>query len=336
MRRIAVIGATGAVGQELQAVLRERTSFREAEYELFASPASAGKSIDWLGRPQQLKPLSSRAFAEAQLVFFAAGTDVSREFAPQALRAGATVIDKSSAFRMDPAVPLVVPEINGHLLDARPRLIANPNCTSIVLTMAIAPLHRLVPLQRVVVATYQAVSGAGARAVDELRAATRAELAGEPFEPEVFTEPCAFNVFSHDTPIGADGYNGEEQKVIAESRKILDAPRLEVAPTCMRVPVLRSHTEVVNLEFTAPIDLEKARAALTGAAGVEVLDDRANNRFPTPRKANGRDAILVGRIRLDPTIPDRRGLQLICVGDQLRKGAALNAVQIAERLENIR
>jgi aspartate-semialdehyde dehydrogenase len=243
------------------------------------------------------------------------------------------VIDNSSAFRMDPAVPLVVPEINPQAAREHHSIIANPNCSAIVMAVVLWPLHRLSRVRRVVVCTYQAASGAGARALAELESQTRAVLAGEPPRPEVFPVPCAFNVFSHNSPIGEDGYNLEERKIIDEMRKIFGDPVLQIAPTCMRVPVMRAHTEALAIEFCEPMTVEQARAALAGAPGIRIVDDPARNHFPTPLEASGIDDVLVGRIRHDPSIPDHRGLQLICSGDQLRKGAALNAIQIAELLK---
>lgn len=331
MQTIAIVGATGAVGQEFRRVLEQRR-FPAAKYRLFASPRSAGQSVDWVGGPLTIEALTPKSFAGVQIAFFSAGAGISCEYAPIAVRSGAVVVDNSSAFRMDPAVPLVVPEINGDLIRKQPGVISVPNCTAIILCVAIAPLHRAVPIRRIVVSTYQAVSGAGARALAELEFQTHAVLHGQPAQPEVLPEPCAFNVFSHNTPIEENGFNGEENKVIQETRKILSAPEMAIAPTCMRVSVRRAHTESVSLEFSAPMSEQRAREVLSSAAGVKLLDDRAANRFPTALKASDGDDVLVGRIRTDPTIPNGRGLQLICAGDQLRKGAALNAVQIAEQL----
>lgn len=329
--RIAVVGATGAVGAELAAVLRERR-FRAAEYRLFASAHSAGKTIDWVEGPERVEALSPRALEGVDLAFFSAGASISREYGPVAVSLGATVIDNSSAFRMDPSVPLVVPEVNPQDIRAHRGLIANPNCSTIILVVPLAPLHRAAHVQRVVVSTYQAASGAGARAVAELQTQTREVLHGETPHPQVFHVPCAFNVFSHNSAVGADGFNGEESKVVDETRKILGLPALRVAPTCMRVPVLRAHTESVSIELRDPLDEADARDLLRATPGVRVVDDREKNLFPMPIDASGGDDILVGRIRQDPTIADKRGLQFVCCGDQLRKGAALNAVQIAELL----
>jgi aspartate-semialdehyde dehydrogenase len=331
MEHVAIVGATGAVGQEFRAVLEARR-FAARSYRLLASPRSAGKSIPWIGSALTVEELTADSFRGIDLAFFSAGGSISREFVPIAKRAGAVVIDNSSAFRMDPDVPLVVPEINPDAARRHKGLIANPNCSTIIMAVVLWPLHRRSRVRRVVVSTYQAVSGAGARALAELESQTRDVLAGRPARPEVFTHPCAFNVFSHNSAIGDDGYNLEEQKVIVETRKILDEPALQIAPTCMRVPVLRAHTESLSIEFEQPITEDQARRVLADAPGVRVVDDRSRNHFPMPLDATGQDAVLVGRIRTDPSVPGDRGLQLIGCGDQLRKGAALNAVQIAELL----
>jgi aspartate-semialdehyde dehydrogenase len=233
---------------------------------------------------------------------------------------------------MAPAVPLVIPEVNPQALSGHRGIIANPNCSTIIMAVVLWPLHRAVPLTRVVVSTYQAVSGAGARALAELEAQTRAVLAGEAPRPDVFPVPCAFNVFSHNSAIGPDGYNLEETKMIAETRRIFGAEELRIASTCVRVPVMRAHTEALALEFSAPLSEERVRALLSEAPGIKVVDDRGRNYFPMPLDASGLDEVLVGRIRQDPSVPEGRGVQLLCSGDQLRKGAALNAVQIAELL----
>jgi aspartate-semialdehyde dehydrogenase len=333
---VAIVGATGAVGREFGAVLEQRR-FPARQYRLLASARSAGRAMRWCGRELLVDVLRPESFAGCDLALFSAGAAVSREFAPLACRAGAVVIDNSSAFRMDPDVPLVVPEVNAAAALQHRGIIANPNCSTIVLVVVLWPLQRVNPIRRVVVATYQAASGAGARALAELESQTRAVLAGEVPRPEVFPEPCAFNVFSHNSPLGPDGYNLEESKLIHETRKIFGQPphgaeSIQIAPTCIRVPVMRAHTEAAAIEFTQPMPEEEARALLAAAPGVRVVDDRQGNHFPTPLEATGTDEVLVGRIRQDASVPDGRGLQLLCSGDQLRKGAALNAVQIAEML----
>ncbi len=331
MARVAIVGATGAVGREFLRVLAEH-SFPVDDLRLLASPRSEGRKIEFEGTELVVEELSTAAFERVDFAFFSAGAAISREFAPAARHAGAVVIDNSSAFRMDEDVPLVVPEVNPRAVRWHKGVIANPNCSTIILVVALWPLHRVTPIRRAVVATYQAVSGAGARALAELEEQTRAVLAGEPARPEIFPVPCAFNVFSHNSPLGSDGYNLEERKMILETQKIFADDTIRVAPTCMRVPVLRAHTEALTLEFADSMPEVEARVLLGQAPGVRVVDDRERNHFPTPLDATGRDEVLVGRIRQDPSVPDLRGVQLVCSGDQLRKGAALNAVQIAELL----
>jgi aspartate-semialdehyde dehydrogenase len=331
VKNVAIVGATGAVGQEFCAVLRQR-SFPVRSVRLLASARSAGQSVPGIHGPAIVERLTPDSFAGIDLALFSAGAALSREFAPHAVHAGAVVVDNSSAFRMDAGVPLVVPEINPQAARAHHGIIANPNCSTIIMVVALWPLHRVNPVRRVVVCTYQAASGAGARALAELESQTRAVLAGEPAQPEVFPVPCAFNVFSHNSAVGPDGYNVEETKLILETRKIFGDEAIQIAPTCMRVPVLRAHTEALAIEFAKPFPEDEARRILARAPGVRIVDDRAANRFPMPLDASGQDDVLVGRIRQDPSVPDGRGLQLICSGDQLRKGAALNAVQIAELL----
>ena len=330
MVRVAIMGATGAVGQEFLRLFEER-SFPVDDLRLLASERSAGKKMEFRGQPHTVEAVSAAAFDGVTFAFFSAGASRSREFLQPALNAGATVIDNSSAFRMDQGVPLVVPEVNWETIGAGDRLIANPNCTAAILVTAVAPLLRKYPVERIVVSTYQSASGAGAAAMEELKEGTRALLEGRSFEPQILPYQYAFNLFSHNTPIGADGHNDEEAKVMAETRKMLGLPELKMNVTCVRVPVLRAHCESVTLEFAQerPSEVE-ARALLERAPGVKVVDDRAANLFPMPSLASGQNDVLVGRIRHDPS--HERGLCLFVSGDQLLKGAALNAVQIAERL----
>ena len=330
-RTVAMVGATGAVGQELLRVLLQR-SFPVDELRLLASARSAGKTIAFAGEDVQVRELSSDAFEGCDVAFFSAGGGVSKEWAPRAVERGAVVVDNSSAFRYDPEVPLVVPEVNAAAIKTHRGVIANPNCTTILLVVVLQPLHALAGLKRVVVATYQAASGAGALAMQELETQTRAILAGQEPVVEQFPQPIAFNLFPHvDTFLPDDGWaTREEMKVVWETRKIMSLPDLAAISTCVRVPVLRAHSEAAFLEFEGPITAEEARAALVNAPGVRVVDDPAASRYPTPREADGVDDVLVGRIRRDPTC--EHGLSLFLSGDQLRKGAALNAVQIAELL----
>jgi len=330
-QRLAVVGATGAVGRELlQIIHARRLPFRDLI--LLASSRSAGRHLTVAGRDYGVEEATATRLKGIDLAFFSAGAAVSRALAPAIVQAGGVVIDNSSAFRMRPDVPLVIPEINGADLARHEGIIANPNCSAIILLMAVAPIHRAFPIQRIVVSTYQAASGAGQRAMDELTTQTRAHLAGERYAPSVFPHPIAFNLFSHDSAVGDDGYNVEERKIIEETRKILHDPEIAVAPTCIRVPIPRAHSESINLEFRDPVTPNAIREVLRSAEGVTVVDDVKSGHFPMPIDATGRDEVLVGRIRADVSRSDGRGIAMFVCGDQLRKGAALNAVQIAERL----
>ncbi|MBX3356310.1 MAG: aspartate-semialdehyde dehydrogenase [Phycisphaeraceae bacterium] len=335
--RVAMVGATGAVGHEFLRVLAQR-HFPMAELTLFASARSAGARVTFTrdGRAHELPvmPLEEGSLAGFDLVFFSAGKSVSKAFAPAALAAGAVVVDNSSAFRMAPECPLVVPEVNGELLDRieRPAIIANPNCSTIIALVAVHPLHQRAKVKRMVVSTYQAASGAGARAMAELEQQARDFAEGRPLQSEIFGRQYLFNCFSHNSTVGGDGYNEEETKLLLESRRIWNDPTVAITATCVRVPTLRAHCESINLSFETPLGEDEARELLTRAPGVEVIDDRAANRFPEPLLASGRDPVLVGRIRADLSQPAGVGLNLFVAGDQIRKGAALNAVQIAERL----
>lgn len=325
---VAVAGATGAVGQEFVGLLENR-DFPLASLRLLASARSAGKRIPFCGGEIEVQRLSEESFKGCDIAFFSAGASRSREFAPAAVAAGALVIDNSSAFRMDPDVPLVVPEINPEDIGRHRGIIANPNCSTIIALMAIAPLRSLGPLRRVVVSTYQAASGAGAQAMEELKEQARSILAGEAATPRVFPHPIAFNLFSHNSPVGSDGYNDEERKMILESRKILHDEELRVTATCVRVPVLRAHAESINVEFSGPRpSLNAVRETLFNAPGVELVDDIEHNHFPMPIEATGRDEVLVGRIRED--LSNDQAIEMFVCGDQLLKGAALNGFQIAQ------
>jgi len=329
---VAIIGATGAVGVELIRCLEERR-FPLSELRLFASARSAGKTLNFRGQPLSVRELTADSFRGVNLALFSAGASRSKEFAPLAVRAGAVVVDNSSAFRMDPQVPLVVPEINREALKGHHGIIANPNCTAIISITPLWPIHKVKRIARLTLASYQAASGAGAAAMEELRESTRAYLEGRAFEPRVLPHPYAFNVFSHNTRVDpVTGYNDEETKVREETRKIFGEEQLRVSATCIRVPVLRAHSVAINFECEQPISPEEVRALLARAPGVKLVDDRERNYFPMPRDASGQDAILVGRIRQDVSDPSGRSIALFVSGDQLLKGAALNAVQIAEAL----
>lgn len=331
MRTVAIVGATGAVGAEMLKCL-ETSSFPTGRLRAFASERSVGRRLPFRDGEIELEALSESAFEGVDVALFASEADISRTYGEIALRSGAVVIDNSSAFRMDPAVPLVVPEVNGDLITAGQKLYANPNCVAAIMAVALWPLHEAAGVRRIIASTYQAASGAGAAAMEELEVSTRAYLAGQTYEPKVLPHPYAFNLFSHNTAIGPEGYNGEEMKVIAEMRKIMRLPELRVGVTCIRVPVLRAHAMSVTVEFERPLAVEAARELLSGAPGLRLVDDRARNHFPMPVECSGRNEVLVGRIREDLSDPTGRSLALFISGDQLLKGAALNAVQIAERL----
>ncbi|MDJ0386774.1 aspartate-semialdehyde dehydrogenase [Roseomonas sp. E05] len=329
---VAIVGATGAVGVELLHCLEAR-DFPLAGLKLLASPRSAGRTLRFRDQELPVEALDEASFEGVDVALFSAGSGVSKRYAAAAVKAGAVVVDNSSAFRMDPDVPLVVPEVNGAAIAQHRGIIANPNCVAIIATVPLWPLHQRHGIRRVTAATYQAASGAGAAAMEELRESTAAALRGEAFTPRVLPHPYAFNLFSHNAEVDPEtGYNGEELKVIAETRRIMDAPALPIGITCIRVPVLRAHAIALNVEFEAPVSPEEVRATLADAPGVRLVDDRAANHFPMPSEASGQGDVLVGRIRADLGDPSGRTVALFVAGDQLLKGAALNAVQIAERL----
>jgi aspartate-semialdehyde dehydrogenase len=304
-----------------------------AELRLLASPRSAGSMIPFRGESLPVGVLAPQALAGLDIVLSSASSAVALQFAPSAVEAGAVVVDNSSAFRMNADVPLVIPEINPQAVKEHRGIIANPNCTAIISITPLWPLHRRFKMRRLTLASYQAASGAGAAAMEELVEATRAHLAGQPYRQRVMPHPYAFNVFSHNSAVDpATGYNGEELKVIAETRKIFGAPDLAISATCVRVPVLRAHAVALTAEFETAVDLAEVGSILASAPGVKVVDDREKNLFPMPRDASERDDILVGRLRHDLSDPSGRSLCLFVAGDQLLKGAALNAVQIAELL----
>ncbi len=326
--KLTILGATGAVGIEFLNLLEQR-GVEPGDLALLASARSAGKKMPYRGTTLTVAEVGSDSFDGIDIALFGAGGSTSRQWAPIATAAGARVVDNSSAFRMDEAVPLVIPEINAEAIGDAP-VIANPNCSTIIMNIAVWPLHCRRPVERIVVSTYQAVSGAGQQAMFELEQQTRDVLDGKAAIPGVLPVQSAFNLFSHNTPIDEQGYNTEEMKMVHETRKIFAAPDIAITATCIRVPVLRAHSEAINLTFREPITAEDVRKILSAAPGIRVVDDRANNRFPMPIDATGQDACLVGRIRQDISQPDGRGIELFVCGDQLRKGAALNAVQIAE------
>ncbi len=330
---VAVVGATGAVGQEFIRVLEQR-KFPFEKITFLASARSAGKPITFNGETFTVAELTERSFEGVDVALFSAGGAISKQFGPIAARAGAVVVDNSSAFRMDPNVPLVVPEVNPEDAFGHRGIIANPNCSTIIMNVPVWPLHKtLGPIERIVVSTYQAASGAGYQAMLELEQQARDVLAGKQITPRVLPHQIAFNLFSHNSKVADNGYNEEEMKMVKETRKIFHAPDIRVTATCVRVPVLRAHSEAINLTFSRPVTEQQVREVLAGAPGVRVVDDRTRNYFPMPLEATDGDDVLVGRIRQDISQPDGRGIELFVSGDQLRKGAALNAVQIAELLQ---
>src|SRR5579875_1716235 len=328
---VAVVGATGAVGEIMRQVLDER-AFPVRTIKFLASPRSAGKSLTFQGKSYTIEPIRPEAFAGVDIVLSSTPAGVSREASPMAAKAGAIVIDNSSAWRMDQQVPLVVPEVNADALRNIPKgIVANPNCSTIQMVVALKPLHDLARIKRVVVATYQASSGKGASGMLELEAQLTALGHNQPLPPiKTHAAQLAGNVLPHDWKVGEDGYTEEEWKMIRETRKIMGDESILVSPTTARVPVRIGHAEAINLEFAHPITPDQAREALRRAPGVVVLDDLSKGEVPLPLYAAGRDEVFVGRIRRDPTVP--YGLNLWVVADNLRKGAATNAVQIAEVL----
>ncbi len=330
-RHVAIMGTTGAVGTEFLTILEQR-NFPMASLKLLASARSAGKKLPFRGEQLPIEELTEKSFKGIDLVLASAGGSISKKFAPIAVAAGAVVVDNTSAYRMDPEVPLVVPEVNAGDLKLHKGIIANPNCSTIIMNVPVWPLHQASPIRRLVVSTYQAVSGAGTKAMAELEEGARAFLAKEPYAPKVLPHRCWFNVFSHNSDVGPDGYNVEESKMLHETRKIFHAPAIRITATCVRVPVLRAHSESINIEFSRPMPEARIREILATAPGVKIVDDRAKNYFPMPVDATGRDEVLVGRIRQDTSQDNCLGIDMFVSGDQIRKGAALNAVQIAELL----
>jgi aspartate-semialdehyde dehydrogenase len=326
---VAVVGATGAVGQEMREILEQRAFPVETLLPL-ASERSEGKVVDFGGAELPVARLTEASFEGIDIALFSAGAERARKFAPHAVMAGAVVVDNSSAFRMEAAAPLVVPEVNAHALKGHKGIIANPNCSTIQMVLALKPLHDAARIRRVVVSTYQSVSGTGQGAIEELFAQSAQVLNLQEVKPSVYPHQIAFNCLPHIDAFDEDDYTKEEWKMVRETQKILEDPGLQVTATTVRVPVFRGHSESVNLEFERPITPNEARALMSDMDGVVVLDDPARNLYPLAADAAGTDAVYVGRVRRDPTVPN--GLNLWIVSDNLRKGAALNAVQIAERL----
>jgi len=326
---VAVVGVTGAVGQTTLKLLDER-KFPVKALRVFASERSVGKTVTFKGETIRLGKLGPEAFKGVDIALFSAGSSQSKEYAPQAVKAGAVVVDKSSAFRMDPTVPLVVPEVNAHALKGHRGIVACPNCTTIVTVMPLKPLHDAGRLRRVIATSYQAVSGAGVNGVEELRSQTLAWARGEAIVPKYFLHQIAFNLIPRIDKFDDGGYTGEEMKLVHEVRKILETPDLAVSPTTVRVPVFTTHSIAVNAETEVAVSPEKAREVFARFPGITLWDDPAQNRYPMPVTVEGQDDCFVGRIRQDLTLPN--ALNFWVVGDQLRKGAALNGIQIAELL----
>ena len=328
---VAIVGATGAVGQEFLTVLAER-NFPIKNLKLLASAKSAGKKAEFKGKSYTVEELTHDSFKDVQIAFFSAGGSISKEFAPSAVKAGAVVVDNTSYFRMKEGIPLVVPEVNGDQIAKHNGLIANPNCCTIIMVVPLWPLHKVNRIKRVVVSTYQSVSGAGAWGLYELDAQMKAYATGQPIAKEKFPHQIVNNLFSHNTKVAENGYNEEENKMVAETRKIFGDAKIQVSPTCIRVPIPRAHSESINIEFERPMTPQQVREVLSKAPGIRLVDDPEKNHFPMPLEASGQDEVLVGRIRQDISRDDGRGIDLFVSGDQVRKGAATNAIQIAENL----
>jgi aspartate-semialdehyde dehydrogenase len=326
---VAIVGATGLVGQEFIRILVQRR-FPMAAVRLMASDRSAGKRLPVGDREIEVEDTATASFNGVDIALFSAGAEQSRHFAPVAAAAGAVVVDNSSAWRMDKEIPLVVPEVNPEDIRLHKGIIANPNCSTIQLVVALYPLHKVNPIRRIVVDTYQSVSGTGTAAVEELKAQARQVLNDEPIIPHVYPHQIAFNVLPEIDVFLDNGYTREEWKMVEETHKIMHAPEIAISATCARVPVLVSHSEAVNVEFSQPMTVDEALQILSRAPGVKVLDDTAVSLYPQPWSAAGTDEVFVGRIRQDASHPN--GLAMWVVADNLRKGAALNTIQIAEEM----
>ena len=324
---VAIVGATGAVGIEIMKVL-ERRNFPVAALKLLASSRSAGKTLPFKGTAVTVEELRDDSFAGVDVALFSAGAGISRKFAPCAVQSGAVVVDNSSAFRMEENVPLVIPEINGSDVKGHHGIIANPNCTTAITLMALNPLHQAFGVKRVIASSYQAVSGTGAQAIEELRSQVAAIAAGRPVEKNVYPHQIAFNVLPHVDSFIESGYTKEEMKMHNEARRIMHLPGFKASVTCVRVPVYRAHSVSVNAEFERPVSVARAREVLAKAPGLQLVDEPATNTYPLPLYVTEQDDCQVGRLRIDCALDN--GLAFWVAGDQLLKGAALNAVQIAE------
>ncbi len=328
--KVAIAGVTGAVGVEFLRLLDER-HFPISELRPLASARSAGKTVRFAGRDVPVQELTEDSFEDIDIAFFSAGGSISKKYAPIAAKAGAVVVDNSSAFRMDAKVPLVIPEINPEAIAGHDGIIANPNCSTIIAIVPLWPIHKKNRIRRLIAATYQAASGAGAAAMEELRESTRAHLENREYAHTVLPHPYAFNLFSHNSKIDpATGYNEEEIKMVQETQKIFGDADIRISATCVRVPVLRAHSEALTFECERPTTPAEVREILAAAPGVKLIDDPVKNYFPMPKDASGQGDVLVGRIRQDTSDPSGKSIAMFVAGDQLLKGAALNAVQIAE------
>ena len=326
---VAVLGATGAVGQEMMKILEER-NFPVGQLIPLASARSAGKTLKFKGEDVVIREACDTAFEGVDIVLGAAENDIAQKFAPAIVKAGAVFVDNSSAFRLDPNVPLIVPEVNPEDAKNHKGIISNPNCSTIITVTAVNALNSIAPIQSMVASTYQAVSGAGVAGMAELEKQIADLLEGKPAEVKTFAYQIAYNLIPQIGGEQEDGYTSEEMKLHYEGRKIMHLPEMNVSCTCVRVPVMRSHSISVKLHFDKPVSVEEAREVLAKAPGVKLVDDLGNKRYPMPLETSGQDIVYVGRIRLDITDPN--GLCLWCCGDQVRKGAATNAIQIAELL----
>jgi len=330
---VAIAGVTGAVGQEFLELLAER-DFPFNNMKMLASARSAGKEMEFKGKSYVIEELTENSFEDVDIALFSAGGSQSKLYAPAAAATGCIVVDNSSAYRMDPDCPLVVPEINPHAIKTQNKknIIANPNCSTIIMAMPVFPLHQLSPIKRVVCSTYQASSGAGAAAMRELEQQARDWVEGKPYTQDIFGRQYMWNLFSHNSKVDPDLlYNEEEIKMMRETCKIFET-NVPVTATCIRVPVLRAHCESINIEFSSPVDIDTVRRTLQNAPGITIIDNPEENQFPEPLNASGKDDVMVGRIRSDPSLPPGIGYDIFIAGDQIRKGAALNAIQIAELL----
>ena len=326
---VGILGATGAVGREMMQILEER-NFPIGELRLFASSRSAGKVIEWQGKPIVIEEPCKEAFEGLDIVLGAAENDVAKAFAQDIVEAGAVFVDNSSAFRLDPSVPLIVPEVNPEDVKNHKGIISNPNCSTIIAVVAVNALNQITPIRSIIASTYQAVSGAGAGGPIELAEQVEALRAGKKAEPKVFSHQIAYNLIPQIGGAQFEGYTSEEMKMQNEGRKILHLPELTVSCTCVRVPVVRSHSISLNLHFDRAVSVKEAQTALSMAKGCKLVDDLANKQYPMPLDTSDQDLVFVGRVR--PDLTDPNGLCLWCCGDQVRKGAATNAIQIAELL----